>query len=96
MTARAAMMRDVRAAIRSPYAWPGGYPVYVLLEDGEMLCPGCARGHYRYLSDAARRNDFNDGWKPVGTNVLWETGGGPEHCGHCHAELESAYGNVDA
>ena len=24
------------------YAWPGGYPIYYVLADGETLCPACA------------------------------------------------------
>ena len=33
----------VREAIRNPYAWPGGYPIYTVLYDGALLCATCAR-----------------------------------------------------
>jgi hypothetical protein len=27
----------------SQWAWPGGYPLYYMVEDGGALCPTCAR-----------------------------------------------------
>ena len=32
-----AILRRVKQAIRQPYAWPGGYPLYVIMADGAAL-----------------------------------------------------------
>ena len=87
--------KSVRDAIRSPYVWPGGYPVYTVLSDGAMLCPECARENYRKIAWETR-NHVDGGWQAAGVQVLWETEGQPETCGHCYRELESAYGIVNA
>jgi len=84
------IMRNVRRAIRQPYAWPGGYPVYVVLGDGGMLCPACARKEYRQISTATRDRD-RSGWEALGAEVYWE--GPPANCAHCDATLDSAYGD---
>lgn len=85
------ILRTVRNAIRHPYAWPGGYPVYTVLADGALLCRECARRNYRRIADDTRNQD--DGWRALGAMILYETEQ-PEYCGDCNNELESAYGIV--
>ena len=82
------ILSDVKNAIRHPYAWPGGYPVYTVLTDGEVLCPDCAREEFRSIV-ASTKHGHGDEWAAYGTDVLWE---GKYWCGHCGKELESAYG----
>jgi hypothetical protein len=84
--------QDLRQAIRNPYAWPGGYPTYIILYDGEYLCHECARENYKALSNALRHR-IDDGWRPVAHEVYWK--GPPEQCVHCNKSLESAYGDLD-
>jgi hypothetical protein len=84
-------LEQVKQAIRQPYAWPGGYPVYTVMSDGELICPQCARANYRLIAEATRDNDRSD-WEAVDVIVLWE---GPAQCAHCCKELESAYGDVE-
>jgi len=93
MQKRNDILVKVRDAVRHPYAWPGGYPIYTLMSDGETLCAKCVRENYRAISESTRHNS-RDGWAAAGTFVLWETTSGPEHCAHCGDELESAYGDV--
>lgn len=93
MKKRNEILVKVREAIRHPYAWPGGYPVYVILSDGERLHAQCARENYRQISQATRTN-ARDGWQAAGADVFWE--GAPDICPHCNKELESAYGDPDA
>lgn len=86
--------KELREAVRSPFAWPGGYPVYVVLSDGEMLCHACSRTEYREMSRALRDPALtHSGWRPVGAEVLWEESedSGPELCAHCGDPLETAY-----
>lgn len=82
------ILEQVKQAIRSPHAWPGGYPVYTILSDGEVLCPKCARAEFKQIVRATREK-LRDGWRAAGVEILWE---GEEYCAHCGEELESAYG----
>ena len=84
-------LEKVKDAIRNPYAWPGGYPVYTVMSDGELMCPDCARAEYRLIAQATK-DQLRDGWQAEGSAILYE---GPEYCCHCNKELESAYGEAD-
>ena len=84
--------RTLAAAYRhGPYAWPGGYPAYLLMQDGEMICWTCFRAEYGLIADALTRDDNTGGWRPYGLDVLTE---GPELCAHCATELQSAYSDT--
>lgn len=85
-------LRDVRAFIRSPYAWPGGYPLLLVMSDGETVCAKCARAEYRQISRETRDGSRN-GWAAHAVVAHWE--GEPETCAHCNAETPSAYGVPD-
>ncbi len=85
-------IQQVKRAIREPYAWPGGYPVYTVMSDGELLCANCARANFRSIV-ASTKNHEHDGWQAVGAEVYWE--GESQSCGHCGNMLESAYGPVE-
>ena len=84
------LLRDVRDFIRQPYTWPGGYPIILLMHDGECLCAKCARSEYRLISDSTR-NHRRDGWQAEALTIHWE--GAPIECAHCGEETESAYGS---
>lgn len=86
------IIHDVKYAARNKYAWPGGYPLLVIMSDGACLCCDCARSEFALIARAARDGD-RDGWASIGTDIHWE--GPPEICAHCGAEIESAYGNPD-
>lgn len=78
----------LKNAIRQPYAWPGGYPVYIMLTDGELLCRDCARKEFKQIVHSTKHS-IRDGWQAAGATILWE---GTEFCAHCAKQLESAYG----
>jgi hypothetical protein len=67
--------------------WPGGYPVLYVCDDGGFLCPDCANGDHAHIGGQA------DGWRVDGYFVHYE--GTAEQCDHCHAEIESAYGEPE-
>ena len=71
------------------YAWPGGYPMIYLVDDGETLCPACANGENG--SEASEDALPRSGWRLVAADVHWE--GAPVVCAHCGAAIESAYGD---
>ena len=94
MTYNLAHSRMIRQSIRSKYAWPGGYPMYLVMMDGESLCMDCAKTEYRQIARANRYGDRYDGWATVGADVNWED---PElYCAHCGKRIESAYAEDDA
>lgn len=83
---------DFRKAIRlGPYAWPGGYPLYFVMADGEALCFKAAKQEKRELlaALAARQARPHDGWLPVAIEANWED---PDLvCAHTGERIESAY-----
>ena len=84
----AQVLRDVKQAIREPYAWPGGYPKYVLMHDGEALSVESARENWHSICDSTI-NRQNDGWRAVGVDINWED---PDlFCAHSGERIESAY-----
>jgi hypothetical protein len=71
-------------------AFPGGYSILYLCEDGEILCPQCANGEND--SDASETAE-DPSWRLVAAFVHWE---GPEdYCSHCNKILPSEYGDPE-
>ena len=59
------------------YAWPGGYPMYYLDAENNVLCVKCANDN----------DDYNAAI--TGADVNWEDAN--LHCDHCSERIESAY-----
>jgi hypothetical protein len=57
---------QLKAALRSPYAWPGGYEIVFFTSDGALLCQQCVKSNLRSVLDSIR-NQSSDGWRVVGT-----------------------------
>lgn len=70
-------------------AWPGGYPRYIVIEDGEALCFDCLKNEQASIEgvDEAPARD----WTIAGCDVNEEDN--DLFCAHCGARIESAYGN---
>ena len=84
--------RNLHVALKSAldaYAWPGGYPVYAVMDDGESLCPSCVRENVRLILSATHDRDIHSGWYFVGAQVNWEDDS--LYCAHCGKPLEPAY-----
>ena len=71
-----------------PCAWPGGYPVYAIMDDGEMLCFDCCKDE-----ENVHEGGDADGWRFETAEVYWE--GSDSYCAHCNKALESAYGDPE-
>ena len=80
---------QARNAARHKYAWPGGYPLAVVMADGECICPDCAKKEWRQIVSSTLSNS-RDGWKVEGADVNWEDDS--LYCAHCNERIESAYG----
>lgn len=82
-------LRAVKQAIRQPYAWPGGYPLYVVMADGEALSCEAARTEWRQIVYATLHG-LRDGWRALGAEINWEDTA--LYCAHTGERIESAYG----
>ena len=72
------------------YAWPGGYPIVYIMDDGDILCADC-------MNDASNPTHFGgdaDGWRVEGRDIHYE--GSAAVCAHCNTLIPSAYGDPDA
>ena len=86
-----ALTRDDNGRLPA-YAWPGGYQMYYVTDDGGCLCPNCANGENG--SEASEDAEPRSGWKLAGQDIHWE--GEPIICDHCGSDIESAYGPVES
>jgi hypothetical protein len=62
------------------YAWPGGYPLFYLDSENNVLCPTCANK----LDMSTGVTEYDVNWED---NTLY--------CDDCSARIESAYGEED-
>jgi hypothetical protein len=64
----------VKAALRAGgFAWPGGYPMYFVLDDGEALSFKGARENLReILYDMTHDVTGSGSWNVVGTDINYE------------------------
>jgi hypothetical protein len=88
MTA-AKTLASVKRAIREPYAWPGGYPLFIVMADGDALSTQSARENWTAIVHSTLTGS-RDGWAAAGVEVNWEDG--ELTCAHSGEAIESAYG----
>ena len=88
MTKNGQIIVDVKHAIKQPYAWPGGYPLFIALSDGAASCTACAKQEIRSIAFSTA-NDISDGWKAEAVDINWEDS--ELRCDHCSKRIESAY-----
>lgn len=80
---------DVKATLRAgAYAWPGGYPMYLITADGGALSFDAALSEFRQIA-WDWLNNANIGWRVIGCAVNYED---PDlYCDHTGEKIESAY-----
>jgi hypothetical protein len=77
--------RDIRLG---KYAWPGGYPRYFVMNDGEALSFESAKTNRRLILESLR-DQTNDGWRIMGVDINWED---PDLlCSDTNQRIEAAY-----
>lgn len=82
-------LQDIKQAIRSKYGWPGGYPLYLIMDDGEALSIDAAREQWREIVAAHIARDSWGGWLVAAVDINYEN---PDlYCAHSGARIESAY-----
>ena len=78
----------VKDLIREPYAWPGGYPKYLVMVDGESLSAEAAKENFKLIC-AATLSGYNDDWEIFGVDINWE--GADMVCAHTGKPIPAAY-----
>lgn len=80
-----------KATLRNgAYAWPGGYPLYFICDDGAALCFACGHKEARNILQSIHWKQ-RDGWRVVATDINYEDT--DLYCDHCSKQIESAYGD---
>lgn len=67
----------------SAYAWPGGYDLYYVMDDGGVLCPACANLPEVHIGGEA------DGWRLECADANYEDD--DLFCAHCNAQIPASY-----
>jgi hypothetical protein len=88
---RISSIADLKATLRAgPYAWPGGYPLYFITNDGAALSFDSARTEFSLIARSIEDNN-NDGWRIVACDINYEDDS--LYCDHTGDKIESAYGD---
>jgi hypothetical protein len=82
-------VEQLKNFIRHKYAFPGGYPMYLVMHDGASLCHACARDNFRMILSRTRDPYTFDDWAAEGIDINYEDAN--LYCEHCGARIESAY-----
>ncbi len=72
---------------QNPYAWPGGYPVFAVMNDEGTLCHKC----FTDRENPVHVGGCADGWRFEAQAINWENAN--LYCDHCADRIESAYGD---
>jgi hypothetical protein len=80
-------VEQIKELVKSPYAWPGGYPLYAVMGDGGCLCKDCVKNNDSLIIENTLNPCAVD-WQFVVAYINWES-----HiiCDHCGDSIESAY-----
>lgn len=86
-------LAQIKTALRAgPYAWPGGYPLFFVTQDGAALSFDAAQAEFRNIV-WDHLNDASTGWRIAGQDVNWEDS--DLYCDHTGARIPSAYAEPD-
>ena len=72
----------LKAAIRAKFAWPGGYELFGICDDGAVLCCDCMRREYHLIAHS-RRHKINDDWRVVAVECAVDYDS-LIYCDHCN------------
>ena len=75
--------KELRSSLRAgAWAWPGGYDIGFITDDGGLLCHGCVKAELYNITHSIR-NECSDGWRVIGSDVIHEH----DTCSHCNKSL---------
>lgn len=73
-----------RQIAREKYAWPGGYQLAAIMDDGGLVCSDCVVSEYRQIIHDTKHG-WPTGWRVAG--VTCEAEMEDEACSHCDKPL---------
>jgi hypothetical protein len=83
--------KDLKTAIRNgKYAWPGGYPMYFIANDGEALSFESVLDQLKQVMREVKTKDARSGWRVIACEINWEDEN--LFCAQSGKRIESAYG----
>lgn len=84
--------KELKELVRHPYAFPGGYQLFALTSDGELMCVNCVKKNFKLCLRATKANDRYS-WCIDTITIVWE---GPNvFCCNCNKEFETEYGDPE-
>jgi len=83
------MPKAVKYFARNKYAWPGGYPMYAVCDDGGVLCHDCLIREYKQIAHDTVKGWKGTGWRVIGADINHEDF--DLYCDHCNEKIEAAY-----
>ena len=78
---------QLKAFVRTKYAWPGGYPLYAVMRDGETVCHECVSHNFKQIMRDTRRDPRSD-WAFLTMGLNYED---ELYCCNCNEPIERAY-----
>ncbi len=85
---------DLKATLRAgDTAWPGGYPMFFITNDGAALSFESVRKEFRNVIDSIK-NQRSDGWRVCAVEINYEDAN--LYCDHSGKRIESAYAEDEA
>jgi hypothetical protein len=81
---------DLKSTLRAgQYAWPGGYPLYFICDDGAALSFDSVKDNLAQVI-CAIRHGLRDGWRVIGCEINYEDN--ELTCEHSGKPIPAAYG----
>ena len=81
--------KDFEKQIESgAYAFPGGYPLFFVTNDGAALCFEAAKENRKLIAESIKEKS-TDGWQVIACIINWEDD--QLHCDHTGQKIDSAY-----
>ncbi len=73
------------------YAWPGGYDMFYIMDDGGTLCAKCMNDESNPIHfEGDLEDNSNDGWKVIGVSATCNTDS-EVRCDHCNVILQTEW-----
>ena len=78
-------IQALKSVVREPYAWPGGYERFLIMDDGAAICHKCAKNEFKLMLHSTMFN-YKDGWDVAGHDAECNSDG-PIDCANCYASI---------
>ncbi len=87
--------KELKEAIRTKYAWPGGYEIFGITSDGACLCCDCMRANYRSIATERKHTSRSNQWQVDALDTTATCDGEAVHCDHCSKAIYEPEYNED-